>query len=356
MNVIDKRPGEKLLHDLLPYTHYEENTGLLWLKDGSATQTFAVTPRNCMSFTDDDFEVLRSGLLSVLGQVPEGTLIQFYLSREKTNSATDQASQNWIKTHLEKENLDNYHSKNLFDAKLSELKKLWTEQLLFQTKIYVSVRVSPYERTSTGGQLGPFSHLIFHRNQKGKLKNSHQIQDETEQTCSAIKLGLDGIGFETHDVSKSELLSVLFHFLNPDRNENTAIIEKSNQFLSEALALSELVEARNGLKLGRTEIKVGTLKTLPESSFPCLMNRLATLDKSFSMVMTILVLPQTAERERLSRKQRLAQGMASGNNVRNLYAENQLQDIEDTLGAMISSGDKLLAASFHLITCELEAA
>ena len=354
MNAIDKRPGEKLLHDLLPYTHYEESTGLLWLKDGSATKTFAITPRNCMSCTDEDLEVLRSSLLSVLGHVPEGTLIQFWMCREKTNSRTDQAYLNWVKTHLEKEGAEDNHSKTLFETKLAEFKKLWQEQLLFQTKIYLSVRVSPFERVRKGGQLGAFSHIIFSRNQKTKYKSAIQIQAETQQVYDALKLGLEGIGFDTNEVEKTELLRVIFQFLNPDRNENQPTFDKSNQFLSECLALSELVESKRGLKLGRSEIKVGTLKTLPESSFPCLMNRLAALDKDFSLVLTLLVLPQTAERERLSRKQRLAQGMASGNNVRNLYAENQLQDIEDTLAAMISSGDKLLAASFHIITFDKE--
>ena len=46
--------------------------------------------------------------------------------------------------------------------------------------------------------------------------------------------------------------------------------------------------------------------------------------------------------------------MASGNQVRNLHAENQLHEIEETLSAMISRGERLLASSFHLITQETD--
>jgi len=63
---------------------------------------------------------------------------------------------------------------------------------------------------------------------------------------------------------------------------------------------------------------------------------------------TILVLSQTEEKEKLSRRQRLATGMAGGNAVRNLSAEAQLLDIEQTLTSMIETGEKLFATSFHL--------
>ena len=71
--------------------------------------------------------------------------------------------------------------------------------------------------------------------------------------------------------------------------------------------------------------------------------------RDFRLVTVSFDLNQTEERERLLRKQRMAQGMASGNQVRNLMAEVQLKDIEDTLSAIISSGEKLLGVSFQMV-------
>ncbi|MCM0606270.1 MAG: TraC family protein [Xanthomonadaceae bacterium] len=353
MNAIDKRPGEHLLHDLMPYVSFEEETGLLWLKDGSATKTFSLVPKNCMSYTDDDFEVMRSGLLSVLGLIPEGTLVQILLNRERTNESSDQAFTNWKKTHShEAVKEEGSANQRLFEMKLNELKKLWSDGFLHQTKIYMTLRVPPSVKIRTGKQLGAFSFIASNRNHSTQLKTSQAIREETMAVYEALKSGLDALGFETDEAKKGDVMEIIFRFLNPDRKIFLNLTESKNQALSENFCLSELVESRSGLNLGRAKVKIGTLKTLPESSFPCLMSSLTVLGKPFSLVMTLLVLPQTEERERLSRKQRLAQGMASGNTVRNLYAESQLQDVEDTLSAMISSGDKLLATSFHVITFE----
>lgn len=352
MNAIDKRPGEALLSDLLPYISYDQHSKLLWLKDGSASKVFGVTPKNCMSFTDEDLEVLRSGISSVLSQVPENTFIQFFISREKTDDESDLTHKNWREAHLNKNAVTDSNTDRLFQSKKSMLDVLWARDLLLQTRIYVTVRVSPYEKAKTGAQTGVFSHLIFGRESKSKFKSREVIEIETIQAFDQLKQGLESLSFETSEVTENEVFQTLFKFLNPERKITKQINLSSKQNLSDQLALSELIESRRGLTLGRTEIKIGTLKTLPESSLPALMQSLATLGSPYHFILTVLILPQTQERERLSRKQRLTQGMATGNNVRNLHAETQLQDIEETMTAMISSGEKLLAASAHVVVFE----
>lgn len=348
MNAIDKRPNEKLLSDLLPYLSFEDSTGLLWLKDGSASKMFTLTPKNCMSFTDEDLEVLRQNLSSVLGQVPENTFLQFFMVREKTNESSDHAYKNWIRTHEIQSEPQNEPNENLLKAKKANVNNLWKDEQLYQTKVYVTVRVSPYEKSRTGAQTGAFAHIAFSKNQKSKFKSAEQIRVETAKAFDSLRSGVESVGFDTQELQKEAVLTFLFRFLNPDRAKISS--EFSNKHdLSESIALSELIESKKGLSIGRTQIRVATMKELPESSSPCLMTSLATLGNPFALILTILILPQTEEKERLSRRQRLAQGMAAGNNVRNLYAESQLQDIEETMSAMISSGDKLVATSFHAV-------
>jgi hypothetical protein len=352
MNVIDKRPGEALLSDLLPYVYYDQHSKLLWLKDGSASKTFSVTPKNCMSFTDDELAGLRSGLTSVLSQIPENTFVQFFLTREKTSSKNDLAFKNWSNSHFSSGGDNHKNAERLFESKKETLDVLWSQELLFQTRVYVTVRTSPYEKAKTGAQTGVFSHIIFNRESKAKFKSKGQIESETIQTFEQLKQGLESLSFEIQEMGGDEIFDITFRFLNPERKITKQISFDSARNLSEQMALSELIESRTGLTLGRTELKIGTLKTMPESSVPALMQSLATLGSSYHFVLTILILPQMQERERLSRKQRLAQGMSAGDRVRNLQAETQLQDIEETMTAMISSGEKLLATSAHVLVFE----
>lgn len=117
--------------------------------------------------------------------------------------------------------------------------------------------------------------------------------------------------------------------------------------LSEEIVLTDLVEESTGLRLGRTPIRIGTMKTFPETSVPCLLSMLSGINQEFQIVLTATVLDQNSEKEKLARKQRLMTGLAHGNQVRNLHAETQLSDVEDTLTSLLG-GEKLFAASFHV--------
>lgn len=353
MNAIDKRPGEALLSDLLPYVSYDKKTKLLWLKDGSATKTFKITPKDTTSFTEEDLENLRSGLSSILSQVPENTFVQFFLIREKTNEKTDLTFKSWKGAHTDQNAESLANTLKLIQNKKESLDRFWERGLLFQTRIYVTIRVLHEVNPKLSSKTGAFAHLIFNRDKKSEqLKLKNYIESETAQAYESLKQGFNSIYFETSELEEDEILETVFRFLNPDYKIGKTHNLNSKLNFSEQVTLSELIESKRSLTLGRTPLRIGTLKTAPESAIPALMRSLATLSCPFYLVLTFLVLPQTQEKERLSRKQRLTQGMASGDNVRNLHAETQLHDIEETLSSMISSGEKLLAMSAHSIVFE----
>ena len=99
MNAINERPKGALLADLLPYEAWDPDLSVLWLKDGSATQTFAATPKNNAGMIEDDLAFLRSGLTAVLNQIPEKVSVQFFLIREKSTPESDLAIGRWTETH-----------------------------------------------------------------------------------------------------------------------------------------------------------------------------------------------------------------------------------------------------------------
>jgi type IV secretory pathway VirB4 component len=351
---LTKRVETKTLADSLPYLHFDQESGALWLKDGSVAKTFEIIPKNVLSTTEDELEILRQGLNSILNQAPEGALLQFYFVRERTTEESDIAGSQWKKCHsTETENLKPA-SELLFNSKLDMFQNLWKTGGLFQCRVYLTIRLPADFKASSFGKLGPLAFLAFGRVKKENLKNPSLLVNEIQEIYSQLKTGFESHGFETKDLDFETLAKIIFKFLNPERasvNPNLRVGTEGCNDLSEAISLTDFIESRKGISLGRTQVRIGTLKALPKESYPGLMTYLASEAHEFVIVNTILVLSQTKEKERLSRKQKFASGMASGNSVRNLTAESILEDTEETLSALVA-GEKLFASSFHLVSFE----
>ncbi len=349
------RKKHDILSDLLPYLQFDESSKTLWLRDGRGTRTLRLVPKNVLSWTEDDLETLRTGLGSIVNQLPEGSIAQIYFVRELSTANTDSAFRNWKENHTSKDSEFDLHNPRhlLYEAKSKSISSQWDAKSLYQTKIYITLSITPDVKANMFGKFGPLAFLAFNKGKKKSLKNDSVISHELDEAYQTLKTGLESQGFETAEPDFQELAKFIYKFLNPERSSIKSpenLTTAGCHDLSEAMALTDLIESKNGLALGRTRIQVGSIKTFPEASYPGLMTRIAGECQSFILVMTFIALSQTKERERLSRRQRLATGMAGGNHIRNIAAESQLQSIEDTLGAMISSGEKLFVTSLHLIT------
>lgn len=343
------QPKQETLSERLPYFSFDPKTEAIWLKDGSATLSLKIVPKDCSQLTDDELETLRGGLTPILNHLPEGSMLQALMIRERSDKKRDAAYQNWLGSHAG-ETSSNEARQLLFDARKDFVERDLSEGKIFQTRCYLTLRMLPEYDPKPGKAMGPFSHFGFWFQGKKATQRSHdQVLNDLTAAFETLSSGLSALGFEISHVPHEERVQVIYEWLNPERSQALpppARLEGSN--LSDELALTDLVENHSGLALGRTEIGIASLKTLPEFSVPAAMQTLSCSNIPFTVLVTIYVLPQTQERERLLRKQRLAQGMASGNTVRNLMAEAQLRDIEDTLGALISSGEKLFGVSFHI--------
>ena len=353
MNLFSKTES-KTLSDRLPYYNFDRESQAIWLKDGSATLSLKVTPKDATNLTDEELESLRFGLTPVLSQLPEGSVFQAILLRERSTETSNEAYQRWQKSHVTQVDTNDLNDARirLLQSRETLLQKKFEKGEVFQTRCYVTLRVLPDAHIKTGKTLGTFSHFAFSSFSKRKTayRPRKEIIRDLESALESLRIGLESIGFEVQAVSHSERLKVIYKWLNPERAKTIADpIDIGKQSISERVALTDLVETRTGLSLGRTEAKIASLKSLPEISIPAALDGIAQAQLPFSLVLTVYVLPQTQERERLLRRQRLAQGMASGNTVRNLMAEAQLTDVESTLTALISSGEKLLAASMQMI-------
>jgi len=345
-----KERQSKAMADNLPYFDFDSESDAIWLKDGSATLSLKITPKDCTSFTDDDLEVLRFGLTPILGHLPEGSVFQALMLRDRSQAKTDEAFQRWVKSHNGQE--DSTERRLLFEERQRLLQQSFEAGEIFQTRCYVTLRALPTQSPKSGKVLGPFSHFAFWFNGKknASVKTRQDLLRDLESGLESLRAGLESLGFEVKHVPKDERLAIVYEWLNPERSQSVAMPALSTkENVSDRVGLTDLIESREGLSLGRSKLTVTSLKSLPEISIPAMLGAAATASTPLSLIFTAYVLNQTEERERLLRKQRMAQGMASGNQVRNLMAEVQLKDIEDTLSAIISSGEKLLGVSFQMV-------
>jgi type IV secretory pathway VirB4 component len=344
------------LGESLPYL-YMKDDGLMWLKDGSASVSFQVIPKNSLSLTDDDFEGLRAGLTPLIDQIPQGAMLQVWFSRRHPNQATDQAYQNWIRLRARagESTQTSPAQQCLQDAKERLLAEGWENGTVFQTQIFVSVRISPEQTPKPQASMGALAHLKSRVLKKAeRRKSSEMIENDLQSLKFQLRIQLETLGFEIAELSAVEKWKLLYGFFNPERQKIPELEQIGSALnLSDCLAKTDLMETRKGLQLGRTRLRIGSLKTYPESSQPAMLSRLSNESSEFDLIYTVLALDGVKERDRLSRKQRLATGMAGGNHVRDITAESQLRDIEETLQSM-GGGEKLCAASLHLI-CREEA-
>lgn len=350
--MIQSKQQAETLADRLPYFGFDPKSDAIWLKDGSATLSLKIVPKDCSRLTDEQLENLRAGMVPILNHLPEGSVLQALLMRTRTTSGDDEAFQRWLKSHTNSDAAEASPERVLlFNAKKEMLMEDFAAGRFFQTRCYLTLRVLPELNPTPGKAMGVFSHLAYwFQGKKATLRTRDRILSDLATAYETLSVGLSALGFEVAPVPHEERKQIIYEWLNPERSKAMPTpLKDALMPMSDELGLTDLVERKTGVALGRTELEIGSLKSLPEVSIPAAMQELACSSIPFSTLLTVYVLPQTQERERLLRKQRLAQGMASGNAVRNLLAEAQLRDIEDTLGALISSGEKLFGVSFHIV-------
>ena len=111
------------LSDLLPYFFLDQRNNVIWLKDGSATKSFEVIPKNTLFFTEDEFLTLRQSLTQVLCEIPEKSLLQILFVRDRSTQNSDDAICNWISSHTSKESETSVAEKILLDARVKQIEE-----------------------------------------------------------------------------------------------------------------------------------------------------------------------------------------------------------------------------------------
>lgn len=204
---------QKTLSSYLPYFQFDEDSQILWMKDGSASFSFALTPRVVASLTEEEHGLLRSGLTSAMNQLTEGVTVQVMFLRLKSAASSDPALIHWRGACTEKPGQG--AATKLFDAKSLTLRDAVDGGDVFHTKIVVTVYV-PARVMSQARRMGPLSHvsMVFG---KSTMKPKAQVAHDLTDAVSTLKLSLQAQGYECSDLSTEERRRYLFEYFNPER-------------------------------------------------------------------------------------------------------------------------------------------
>ena len=122
----------------------------------------------------------------------------------------------WRKHHLgdaTPAELSNSNRGRLYIAREASVSELKDRDALYETEIFISVRLPPELKPRTGARLGGLAHLLFGRKfkQAGE-KPAVQMNAELSNAVGALQLGLNSAGFETASMSGEEQSRFFFDF------------------------------------------------------------------------------------------------------------------------------------------------
>ena len=223
----------KTLSDLLPYMGVDPLDGALWLKDGSATRSFRMVPKSCLNSTEEDLEVVRSVLVRAFSALPEGVIAQVRMVRTQLSGLKSRAMANWNACHQTEHPEPESESsvgvgqapapfgvgrEKLFEARSKLTRESEERGALFQTEVYVTLRISPDLKPRSMGKLGALAHLAYFKNPKKIAeKRAKTIIQELDSVTETFRLGLESAGIEILQLTFDEQFLILSHFFNPDR-------------------------------------------------------------------------------------------------------------------------------------------
>ncbi len=333
------------------------------LTDGSLAGGLLVTLKDIECMDAAQINRITLGLRSMLNSVSEKTSLQFVFSVgsnfEEAISAlearVDERSPMLVK--------------KLVGSRLASLRAEQASGALYKPELYVFLKVPKPQKKSDG-----FIKGLLKKEEEFCVSASaayKQICEILEENIEGLGSGLLAAGFESRVLTKTELLSCVYKYLNPKRSQSEPLpkmpntptgpkLEKQtlrdNPWLAdasprEALLFGDLILDYNGYTLDSYLHKVITLKTLPEVTFAGMLSSFLNMPFHFDLIFGVEVPPQSGEMSKLNQKRRMAHSLAMthGNKASDLESESKLGATEDLIRELLASGQRIYATQMSIV-------
>lgn len=347
------------LAEQLPYWEFFETPfGHLALLDGSLVAGISLELKDIECLDDKEVNQFTSQLRTVLNSISEETSVQFHLSVNSDFSDT-------IEKHI-KNKKDNCHMliRDIAKNRESRLLEDMKSGDLYRPKLNVFVRTKILNPKKSG----LFAKAESFAN--SALDSYAETLDLLNQNLESIRSFFDGSGLKTKQLSRSDLITHIYSFLNPKRSASepsplvSHVIDKelpeeviaespwlSPQSPREQLIFGDLILNYEQFTLDGFYHRVVTLKTLPEITFAGQLSAFLRMPFHYDLFLSFEVPSQADEMAKLQQKRKMAHSLAStqGGKASDLESESKLSSTEELIRELLNSGQRIYATQMAIV-------
>ncbi|MBN8542386.1 MAG: TraC family protein [Deltaproteobacteria bacterium] len=315
------------------------------LSDGSVSSGFEISPLDIECFDESRINQLTHGLRAFSNSLPEGMTCQFMVKVESD-------VEDLLRRHVELVTTNNSALESLDHERSSLVLDDVKRGELFRPRLMFFMK--------TEGSLRPGIFAI-----SGTKKFSEKFESGFEDRLQSLAQALDGarssiasLGFATETLSPSDLIEILYRYLNPRRSEdvsapNVASRDTDIDLTSprSQIVFGDLILDREDFILDGLRTRVVTLKTLPEVTFAGMMSGFLAFPFKYELFFSFKVPDQSKEVKSLEQKRRMAHSLSvsSSNRVTDLESESRLSQTTDLLRELIETGQKIFRSELVVI-------
>ena len=347
-----------LAEDLPYWDFFEEPRAHAVLADGSLVAGLRVGLVDVECFDESRMNNLTMGLRSALNSVSEGTSLQFFFNvRSDFSDVIERhASGKSEKVHPLIAKIAEFREKKLREAQDSGV--------LYRPELLIFVRTAMVQAKKVS---------VFKKKELFSDGASAAYQETLEvlgQNVDALTSSLGGLGIETRDLSKDEILDSVYRFLNPKRartepapavrareeKDHPAEVLEGAEWLAaqsprEQLVFGDLILGFEQFTLDSHYHRVITLKTLPEVTFAGQLAGFLRLPFHYDLILSLEVPPQADELAKLQQKRKMAHSMAvtHGGRASDLESESKLSSTEELIRELLNTGQRIYAAQMSVV-------
>lgn len=337
------------LCESLPYWEFEGGpTAHMVLWDGSLASGIEILPQDIECFDADRINHLTLNLRAFINSLPEKMTAQIYLKVETEFG-------DMLEKHKALSVTEIPFLQELDAGRVGKLVEQIDQEEVFRPRMFLFLKSEPPEKPAS---------LSLKKTQKFSVTYGNDFVSALQGLSQALESSravLGSAGFASQSLSKEEMESLIYKYLNPKRSKEVnapTIVGRPDSLENESprsqLVFGDLILDQEDFVLDRTLTRVLTLKTLPEVTYAGMMSLFLSMGFKYELLFSFNIPDQAKEVRALEQKRRMAHSLTSQNNgrVSDLEGESRLQQTTDLIREIIDTGQRVFIAELVIVLRE----
>lgn len=323
---------------LLPYEEIEDNR--LYLQNGSIAHCLEIQGFSGETMTEEALNDVHLALHTMLNSMPDGD-VSYQLCCIRSDRLQD------IDAPSSRSQTSQSPVARLIEARHNHLRESAVSGKIFEVKAYLFAT----QEFATGNRQVNWSRTLRAVAFPGTIAADHRRNhlEALDKAMQTEKLVIDvagKAGLKPRRVSHQELMSILWHHINPDLGLPPP--PHMAQWAPQDLPQLDLCKDWKYLRIGDTFLRAITLRRLPDETYPGLFRRLTSIPVKGWLSVNWRRAPRSSELARLHVKRNLAEALQQGSS-HNVKAEVAVEDAVYLERQLVAGDEAVYLAEWILI-------